>query len=186
MHQFSGGRHKRDGQEYYRAEDDQTRTRLVRANQPLLEAGGLDNGNLMPGERVEALLACRVDSVNQLIEFARLFQVTEYVVLTGDSRRLRVSMAGQHDHLDLGPNFLKFFQGLDAVHARHLLIQNDDFGIVVADDFYRVAAVVDAPDAKAADRELLGERFAKVVLIVYQQDLETGLFLFGVLILTHS
>ncbi len=92
-------------------------------------------------------------------------------MLARDPGGLDAPVSGVHDDLHLGPDPLQLLESLDPVHPRHLLVEDDDLGILVAHDLDRVLAVPRVENVETAQVELFGQTLSEPVLVVDDQYL---------------
>ena len=117
-----------------------------------------------------ALLQLALDHDGQLVDVDRLGQVVGGARAHGRDRGLDRAERGHHDHRQVGVALAQACQQLDAVHAGHLQVGEHQVGRELLQLAQRLEPVGGGLDLVALVAQELGERGARVDLVVDDQD----------------
>ena len=110
------------------------------------------------------------DFGDQVLDVAGLHEVVERALAHGRDAGLDVGVPREHDDLGLGGDFLDLLQRLDAVHARHLDIEQYDIEpLAFFDGGHPGCAVEGGCHLEAAAAQELGQVLNEALLVVDQQ-----------------
>ena len=170
----SGGAGSTSAQKSSDPQDDEQRPGVVAPQEPAQRRAPLLGlvRHLVAGPGVDHLLLRLVQDRGQLLHLARLLEILERLQPPGLLGRVQAAVPGEHDRLDGGVERPHLPEGLDAVHAGHLQVQDRDVDVaVLAHPADGLLAVVHVDHVVAAGAQPFGQGGAEALLVVDEKDL---------------